>query len=95
MSRPQAYSPAEGYRYQILCRNPAYGRAYEHCDYASDPADKSHLLENYRLAYGGGWEFKTITLPRKYWPPQPPRVRSVKVATKDEVLGFMQNRGAS
>ena len=54
MSRPQAYAPESGYRYQLLCRNQQYDRAWEHCDYAADRADKRHLLENYRLAYGGG-----------------------------------------
>jgi len=68
MSKPQAYAPEYGYRYQLLCRHPAYARAYEHCDYATDRAERNHLLENYRMAYGAGWEFKTIALPRKYWP---------------------------
>ncbi len=68
MSRPQAYAPEHGYRYQLLCRNQQYDRAWEHCDYAVDRADKRHLLENYRMAYGGGWEFKVIMLPVKYWP---------------------------
>lgn len=36
MSHPAAYDPQDGYRFQILCRNPQYGRAYEHCDYATD-----------------------------------------------------------
>jgi hypothetical protein len=57
-----------GYKYQILCRNQSYGRAYEHCDYATDKADKNYLVGEYRLAYGAGWEFKVIVLPRKYWP---------------------------
>jgi hypothetical protein len=65
---PKAYDPQEGYRYQILCRNQEYDRAWEHCDYAVDRADKKHLLENYRMAYGAGWEFKTIMLPQTYWP---------------------------
>jgi hypothetical protein len=55
-------------RFQLLCRNQAYSRAYEHCDYATDRAERKHLLENYRQAYGPGWEFKTILLPAKYWP---------------------------
>ena len=66
--QPQAYDPQEGYKFQILCRNQAYSRAWEHCDYAVDAADKKHLLENYRMGYGPGWEFKTIMLPAKYWP---------------------------
>jgi len=67
MSRPKAYSPEQGYKYQILCRNQSYSREYEHCDYATDNTDKKHLLENYRQAYGSGWEFKSILLPSKYW----------------------------
>jgi hypothetical protein len=68
MSRPQAYDPQDGYRYQILCRNQQYGREWEHCDYAKDRAERKHLIYNYALAYGGGWEFKPILLPRKFWP---------------------------
>jgi len=68
MARPQAYDPVDGYKFQILTRNPAYGRSWEHCDYATDASDRNHLLTNYRLAYGAGWEFKTILLPAKYWP---------------------------
>jgi GH18 family chitinase len=68
MARPQAYDPQEGYKYQILTRNPAYGRAWEQCDYAKDKEEKNHLLGEYRMAYGAGWEFKVITLPVKYWP---------------------------
>lgn len=74
MSRPAAYDPQEGYKYQILCRNQSYDRAYEHCDYAKDRSELKHLLANYRLAYGGGWEFKTILLPRKFWPTTVPTV---------------------
>ena len=48
---------------------PFYGRQrMGHCDYATDRADRRHLLDNYRLAYGVGWSFKTILLPTKYWP---------------------------
>ena len=68
MPKPQAYEPQDGYKYQILCRNPAYDRAWEHCDYAADLKEKRHLLDNYRLAYTPGYQFQTITLPRKYWP---------------------------
>lgn len=68
MSHPAAYSPEHGYRYQLLCRNPAYGRAFEHCDYAVDRAERLHLLTNYRITYGPGWEFRSILLPAKYWP---------------------------
>jgi len=66
MTRPLAYEPEDGYRYQIFCRLGT--RTWESCDYAVDRQDRKHLLANYRLAYGAGWEFKTITLPRKYWP---------------------------
>ncbi len=68
MSMPIAYCPEKGYMYQILCRHPQYnGREWEHCDYAVDRKDKKYLLNEYRLAYGGGWLFKTILLPNKYW----------------------------
>lgn len=68
MSRPKAYDPEEGYRYQILTR--ANGtREWEHCDYAKDRFEKSYLLGEYGMAYGWGFEFKTILLPAKYWPP--------------------------
>lgn len=66
MSKPQAYDPQHGYQYQILCRSDS--RTWEHCDYAVDRADKTHLLKEYRIAYGPSFEFKTIPLPRKYWP---------------------------
>jgi hypothetical protein len=68
MSRPKAYSPEIGYKYQLLCRNPSYDRAFEHCDYAADKDEKNHLISNYSQAYGVGWEFKSILLPAKYWP---------------------------
>lgn len=68
MSYPKAYAPEQGYKYQIFCRHPQYnGREWEACDYARDFADKKHLLTNYRMAYGAGYEFKTILLPAKYW----------------------------
>jgi hypothetical protein len=66
MTRPLAYSPEEGYMFQILVKTP-YDRAYEHCDYAVDREDRKHLLENYRMVYGSGYSFKTIPLPKKYW----------------------------
>lgn len=68
MSMPKAYEPVQGYKYQILCRHPEYnGREWEYCDYAKDSKDKKHLLEEYRMAYGARYEFKTILLPEKYW----------------------------
>lgn len=65
MPKPKDYDPQQGYRYQILCRG-VYDREYEHCDYATDRKDKTHLLSNYRNAYGPTFEFKTILLPSKY-----------------------------
>ena len=67
MSKPQAYEPQQGYQYQILTRNQQSGRTWEHCDYAKDRKDKKHLVSEYSLAYGAGWEFKSILLPAKYW----------------------------
>ena len=68
MTRPQAYDPREDCKYQIFCRDPSYDRSWDHCDYAKDYEEKKHLLGEYRLAFGSGFEFKTILLPRKYWP---------------------------
>lgn len=66
MSRPKAYNPEPGYKYQILVMCPNE-REYEHCDYAKDREEKKHLLDNYREAYGPGFSFKVEELPRKYW----------------------------
>ena len=66
MTMPQAYSPENGYRYQILTRYMS--EPYEHCDYAADKKEKDYLLEEYRLAYGISFTFKVIELPQKYWP---------------------------
>jgi hypothetical protein len=71
MTRPREYDPRPDCRYQIFCRYIDCGPAWEHCDYATDPPDKTHLLKNYREAFGAGWNFKVIQLPRKYWPEQP------------------------
>ena len=68
MTRPKAYDPMSGYRYQLLCRNLEYDREWEHCDYAEDLQEKKELIANYRTAYGPGWEFKSILLPKKFWP---------------------------
>lgn len=67
MSRPLAYDPQQGYKFQILCRNQSYSRTWEHCDYAKNREEKNHLVKNYREAYGAGWEFQSILLPQKYW----------------------------
>lgn len=66
MSRPKAYDPREDYKYQIFCRYN--DRTWDHCDYAKDYDEKKYLIGEYRVAFGSGWEFKTILLPRKYWP---------------------------
>lgn len=67
MSHPKAYSPESGFKYQLLCRNPQHDRSYEHCDYAKDKTEKNYLVSNYSMAYGAGWQFKSILLPKKYW----------------------------
>jgi len=67
MSRPLAYDPQQGYKFQILYRNQSYSRVWEHCDYAKDSQEKKHLTNEYKLAYGLGWEYKSILLPTKYW----------------------------
>lgn len=78
MAHPKAYDPQHGYQYQILCKHPQYnGREWEHCDYAPDRAEKNRLIAEYRLAYGGGYEFKSIQLPAKYWP-KPDRTTKIE-----------------
>ena len=68
MSHPKAYDPIQGYKYQILCRERRTPRReWDHCDYAETKEEKDYLLEEYELSYRGGFEFKVILLPRKYW----------------------------
>lgn len=64
MSRPKAYDPQHGYRYQIL-RYDEYNREYDHVDYAKDRTEKNYLLGEYRLADRG--IYKAIELPQKFW----------------------------
>jgi hypothetical protein len=64
MTRPKAYSPVVGYKYQIL-QYDNYNREYDHLDYAKDKQEKEFLLKEYRLS--GATGLKTIELPRKYW----------------------------
>lgn len=67
MSHPKAYDPQPGSRYQIFTRQGGT-REWEHCDYAKDKSEKNYLIGEYHLAYGGGFGFKAILLPAKYWP---------------------------
>ena len=68
MAHPKAYDPIQGYMYQILCRERnALTREWEHCDYAESTEEKNYILKEYNLGYRGGFEFKVILLPRKYW----------------------------
>lgn len=43
------------------------GREWEHCDYAKDEQERDYLMDEYRMAYGAGWEFLALKLPKKYW----------------------------
>jgi len=66
MTRPIAYNPEQNYKYQILVK---YGcNSYDHCDYAIDKQELIYLLNEYRISYQGQCLFKTILLPKKYWP---------------------------
>ncbi len=67
MTKPQAYDPQDGYMFQLFARNLSYGKTWEHCDYAKDRTERNYLQAEYAMAYGAGWEFKSIRLPRKYW----------------------------
>lgn len=66
MSKYKAYNPEYGYKYQILTKYRGE-RSFEHCDYAKDKEEKKYLLDEYKLAYGYDFTFKTIILPMKYW----------------------------
>lgn len=66
MTMPKAYDPQHGYMFQILVKCPG-SREYEHCDYGKSRTETARLVKEYRLAYGPGFSFKVITLPRKYW----------------------------
>lgn len=67
MTMPKEYNPEYGYKYQILVMNPTYSRAWEALDYARDNQDLTYLMFEYRFAYGAGYKFKAIALPKKYW----------------------------
>lgn len=65
MTLPQAYDPEYGYRFQILYRYEP-NAAWEHIDYAKDKQERDYLMGEYRLV--GQGEYRSIELPRKYWP---------------------------
>ena len=65
MGRPKAYEPQQGYKYQLLYMGHG-SREYESIDYAVDRKEKEYLINEYRLAFGGG-RFKAEMLPQKYW----------------------------
>lgn len=67
MSKPIAYEPTQGQKYQILIKDQ-YGRTYEHLDYAVDKKELIELTLEYRVAYHGTCQLKNILLPKKYWP---------------------------
>lgn len=81
MTLPKAYEPCNGQMYQILLWD-SYNREYDHLDYAKDSAEKKNLLDEYRLAYGAGFRFKTIKLPQKYWKNSKPTMTTVYHGSK-------------
>jgi len=66
MSKPMAYEPKQGQKFQILVK-ASTDKAYEHGDYAVDGIEKINVIANYRQTYGQGYSFKIIPLPKKYW----------------------------
>lgn len=68
MPKPKCYAPEQDQRYQLMCRQPSVSREWEHCDYAATPKERTFLKEEYRVAYGPGFEIKSVTLPQKFWP---------------------------
>lgn len=68
MTYPKAYEPVQGQMYQILCRERCTPRReWDHCDYAENRKEKDYLIDQYNSSYRGGFEFKAILLPKKYW----------------------------
>jgi hypothetical protein len=64
MGYPKAYEPGQGYKYQLLLWD-SFNREYDHLDYATDTADRNHLLKEYRMS--NHEKIKVILLPQKYW----------------------------
>lgn len=79
MAHPKAYDPQQGYKYQILCRNISYSREWEHSDYSTlKKGELNKLLDEYKIAYGSGWEFKVILLPERFHPLGPDLERKAR-----------------
>lgn len=66
MTKPKVYEPEQGYKYQIFCKESGESE-WEHCDYAENSIEKNYLVNEYQMAYGAGFVFKSIRLPQKYW----------------------------
>jgi hypothetical protein len=67
MSQPTAYEPQHGVMFQIFCRM-LQTEKWQHCDYAGNTKEKDFLLEAYAFDYPISMKFKTIQLPKSYWP---------------------------
>lgn len=67
MTKPVAYAPEIRYKYQILCKYKDCSR-WDHCAYAKDKTELKYLINEYSIAYSCGYIFKSILLPKKYWP---------------------------
>jgi len=67
MSKPIAYEPTEGQKYQILVKFMGE-KTYEHCDYAVDKKELIELTLEHRIAYHNACRLKSILLPKKFWP---------------------------
>jgi hypothetical protein len=66
MSKPKAYAPEQGYKYQIFCKYVG-DKELEHCDYATSRDELKYLIKNYKEAYGSDFSFTWHLLPKKYW----------------------------
>ncbi|MDW2886683.1 hypothetical protein [Exiguobacterium artemiae] len=66
MSRPKAYDPVEGYRYQLFYKHSEV-RELDHLDYAKDQTELFYLLEEYHLCMTPG-TLRYLQLPKQYWP---------------------------
>jgi hypothetical protein len=65
MTRPKAYDPCIGQKYQLFGRWNS-NEEYDHLDYARTKQEKDYIISEYHLG-SPAYMIKAILLPRKYW----------------------------
>lgn len=66
MTRPKAYAPVDGQRYQLFYKHPGV-REIDHLDYAKDRDELLYLLGEYRLFIPPS-SLSYLQLPKRCWP---------------------------